>query len=614
MNAQPERRWLPATMAVLLLAGIFTPLAVFGQATSQEQSQLAALVGAAESSGAYATSTVDYAAASGLSVGAAQAQLSQGNSLLATAQTDLQSGTGLGAGIQAAQGAMSAYEAAATSASVALSGAGLAASVDYYAALSAVAEVNETVGVIASVQAQACDSVGAAASGTQHAQACAQVDAQLVSARTYLGQAASLLAQSSGHATASADVPQILVLVGQARTDVEACQALLLSIASYSYSQRSEAYLSEVIDPLYANANATIRAEESVMAELASFRTSWDAYAQGQASAAANVSAPASSLDAAISVVNTGATATNIYAAQIVAGDVSADMSTLLNLTGLVGQTSLLSLIQECNATSVSYWGSLQTAGTWNGAYSQATLSGFSNYLGAGTTDYASAQSGGSAYESDCQAVIGSLAGYLTVLGVQAIYDNLTSLQISASVSGVDSSLQQETNAMATVQDGISSLTTAVTNGEAAILVTGDLLAAASSVSTQGGAYLNATVKASLGQVSAYASATAQAAQSFVASAQTCLQASIGTYSSTVASLSTSGTSLSAQTQASVSATATAVAYVQSDSQVRAAAVASGQADVAQALQLFSTQNVSAGVAAMAQASLEFQAASGTST
>jgi hypothetical protein len=62
-----------------------------------------------------------------------------------------------------------------------------------------------------------------------------------------------------------------------------------------------------------------------------------------------------------------------------------------------------------------------------------------------------------------------------------------------------------------------------------------------------------------------------------------------------------------------VSATAAAATYLEGDSRVRIAAVAAGRVDLTQALQFFSSQNISAGTAAVAQASLEFQAASGVS-
>jgi trimeric autotransporter adhesin len=615
MNISSERRWLPAALVLLLIASTFTPAALFVQASSSSQSQLAALIGAAESSRSYAAGTVDYAAANGLSVSSAQVQLSQGDSLLAAAQADLQSETDLGAGIQAVQAAMSDYAAAAASSSVALSNAGLAASVDYNAALSAVTEVNGTINVVASVEAQACASGAIAGSALQaFAQACSQVSADLASARADLGQAAGLLAQSSGHIAASADVSQALSLVAQARADAQACQSLLLTIASYTYPQRGQAYVSAVIDPLYADANATVVSEQSLMANLTAYQNSWSAYAQSQASATANVTSSASALGTAISQVNTGVASASISAASSTAGDVSADMSALLNIAGILAFSNLVSAIKVCAVATTSYSSALTSASAWNGAYSGTQLSAFSSYLSTGNSDDSALQSSGGTYVSDYTAVVTDLSSYLSILpALQTIYNGLTGLQVSSTVSGANTALSQEINAMGALQTDNSALSTAVSSGEAAVLVSGNLLAAASEVSAAGGAYLNATVKSALAQVSTSSSATAQSAQSFMASAQASLQASVGTYSGAVAPLAASGVSLATQTQGSTNTTAMALTHVQSDSRVRTATVAAGQADLAGAFQLFSNQEVSAGVAAMAQASVEFQAASGDS-
>ena len=613
MNVQSERRWLPAAVACLLIAGVFTPLAVFGQASSSgKQIQLAALVSAAESSRSYAAGAVGYAAASGLSVSAAQAQLSQGDSLLAIAESDLQSGADLAAGIQAVQGAMSAYEAAAVSSSLALSDAGLTASVSYFAALSAVTEVNATVAAIAAVEAQACGSAGAATSGVQgFVQACAQISGQLTSASADLNQAASLLVQSGGHIAATADVSQAVSLVAQARADAQACQSLLLTIASYTYSQRGEAYVSAVVDQFYSGANATAASEQSLVANLTGYQNDWKAYASSQSSGVTGVNSSATALETAISQVDTGAVSASISAASTTAGDVSADMSSLLSIAGVLALSNLVSAVQACATSATSYSGALASANSWGRAYSGTQLSTFSGYLNTGASDASTVQSAGEVYVSDCQAVVADLAAYLFIPGVQAVYDDLTGLQVSGTVNGANAALSQAVSAMGTVEADIASLDAAVSSAEAAILVGGDLLTAASGISATRSAYLNATAKSALGQVSTGASATAQAAQSFVASAQACLQASVGTYPSAVTSLESSGTALGTQTQSSTSAAADAVAYVQSDSRVRTATVAVGRADLTEAFQLFSSLNVSAGVAAMAQASLEFQAATG---
>ncbi|MDG6974701.1 MAG: hypothetical protein JRN27_01210 [Nitrososphaerota archaeon] len=609
MNGHSRRKWIPAALACILIAGTFTPLAVLGQGSAS--SQLTMLISAAGSARSYAYDTVDYAAASGLAVSGAQALLGQGDSLMATAQADAQAGTAQAAGIQDAQAAMADYAAASASSSVALSKAGLTAAVDYNAVLSAIAEVNATVEVIASVAAQACASGSASSSGAQaFAEACAQVAASVASARANLTQAASALVQAEGHLGASASLSQALSLAALARADLQASQAALMTISSYTYSQRGQEFAASVVAPLSAEANATIGTEAALIASVTAYQADWGAYAKSQAEASANMSASASAVAVAISEVNTSAVSTSVTAAQATDTEVRAEMSALL---GLVGQTSLLAAVQASSSAAIRYDGSLNSSAAWSSAFAGANLGAFSGYLSSGVADAAAVQSDGTAYVSAYRSVVADLAAYLTVPGVQSIYNVLTGIQVSGSVSGANAALHQETSAMATIQADISSLGTAVSSGGSAVLVGTDLLSAAAGVSSGGGAYLNATAKATLGQVSVDAMSTAQAAQSFVASAQALMQASIGSYSSSATSLAASGTSLATRTQSSTNATETALAYLQSDSRVRATEAAVAQAHLTQALQLFAAQDVTAGAAAMAQAYLGFQEASSAS-
>ena len=622
-------RWLLGAVACILLAGIFTPIVVLGQASagSQEQNQLAAFVGAAESSRSYAYGAVDYAAANGLSVGSARGQLSQGDSLLAAAQTDAQAGTNIASGIQAARGAMADYAGAAASASVSLSGAGLAASVDYYAALSAVAEVNATMDVVASVAAQACGSAGAGGSGAQgFAQACAQVDANVASARANLTQAASILARSTGHVAASADISQALSLAAEARADVQACQSLLLTIASYGYSQRGQAYVSAVVEPLYASANATISAEQSALTGLTAYKESFDAYAQSQASAAAAVNSSATTLAAAISGVDTGGVSASVSASRRTAAEVSSNMSGLLSLVSALPSTplqaALVADIDACTSDTAAYDLALGAAGTESGSYTGTSLSSFGAYLGSMDSDAASVQSAGTAYVTsyeDVQAALSALIAGGILLPhlpqLQAYAAALADLHasVASTTSGTNGSLRSETGAMAAVETDISSLGSVVSSNQGSISMSTTLTASISGVSGEVSSYLNSTASAAVGTAASDATATAASAESFVASADACLGSTIGTYAGTVATLASSGAALTAQTRGSASATAAAMLFVQSDSRTRVSEASAGQSDLSQALQLFSGQDVPTGVAALARASLEFQAASGAS-
>ncbi len=610
MHPMTARKAIPAALACLLLAGLVTGNV---GASTQTQAQLSALVSAAQSSKAYAYSTVDLALAHGLSVGAAQAQLSQGDSLLAAAQADAQSGK-VASGIQAAQAAMSAYTSASTSASVALNQAGLTGYVDYSAALGAIAQVNATSSIVASAAAQACGSAGSGASNsTAFAQACAQIGTQIGNASLHFEQAAALLAQSGGRAGADANLTQAFSLIASARAEVNAAQSDLATVASFTYVQRGRAFVEAVLLPLSAKANATISAEQSFRANLTQFWYSYDAYALAQSEAASNVTTSASALAEAISMVNVTLTSSSIASAQTVAASVEADMSALLAIPGITALPSVVTDIDACSSAAASYNSSLTAVEATNAAYSQTQLQSFSGYLSVMNADASTVQANGAAYSSACQKVITDLSALFSIQGVQAIYSNLVSLDLSGSAGGVNSSLELEISAMAAVQSDFATESQVVASSQSKILTVSVLLSDAQSLQAEGAAYLNATAYAALANGATSVQDASADAQDFVASANSSLSVAVGAFAYSVVTLSNARSSLESATHDCVSSIDTASAYVNSDTQSRISAAASGQAEMSHALQLFSSLDVSGGAAALAQATLELQAASAVS-
>ncbi len=607
------RRQLSATVILLLLAGLFTPIAVLGQTGSSGQSQLSTLVAAAEASRAYADSTVALAAAHGLSVQEAQAQLAQGDSLLAAAKADADSGTNIAAGITAVQAAMSDYASAATSASVALSDAHLTAYVDYQAAVSAVAEANATISVVASAAAQACGSAAVSPNSSVLAQACAQVNAQISGARAHLSQAASILVQAEGRSNVTADLSQVLPLVALARTEAETSTSLLLTISSYTYPARAEAYVSAVILPLSARANATIVGEQSTNTTLARVRADFASYGQGEASATAGIDSSASALATAIAQVNTGAVSTSASTARSVAAQVSYQLSVLLGITGIGLLSNVVADVSALSTATVAYNSSLNATVADSDAYAHTQLPSFSTYVGEVGSNAASVRSTGSAYISAYQTLLAALdvPSVLAIPGVQVVYNALVGLQVSGSVNGVNSSLSQEVSSMGNVETDVSGLASLVASSSSSIVLDSSLVTNTSGVPAQEQTVLNATAAAAIGQAADALVATSQTAQSFVASANAATQTTIGAFASAANGLSSAAVSLNAKVQSSATALTAASAYLSSDLRARSLVASSGEAEVSQALRFFSTQNVPLGVAAMAQASVDLRAAAG---
>jgi hypothetical protein len=616
MIALTRRSLTRAAVACLLIVGIFTPVAVMGQegASAQTQSQLMAMVAAAQSSGVYAHSAVEAATSHGLSVAAALAKLSQGDSMLAVAQADARSGTNITGGIQAAQAAMGEYTNAAALATVALTNAGLTTSVGYAATLGAVAEVNASESAVSEATAKACGQAGARASNSSaFAQACAQAGAQLTAASADLSQAYSFVVRSSGQANATANLSQAVTLIATARSDVSAAQSYLVTIASYTYAQRGHAYVASIVGPLSSKANATIMAEQSFQANLTRFQSEYIAHAKAQASGVANLSSGVSALASAISLVSTTATSASINSSQSVAASTETEVSSLLGLPGISLLTSVVTDIHGCNSAAAAYSSSLAIVGAGVGAFESTSLTSFATYSSSLSAEASSATTAGSTFSSSCQKVVTDISVLLSTPGVQAIYNALTALHIAATVNGTSSSLYAEATAVANVQASASAAASTLASSQSSVLLGGALLSAAASGASEGGPFLNATASASLSQADSSVQATGSAAQSYIAEVNSGLNATVGAFATEASSLTSSGATLVAQTNSSVSSTASAVAYVSSDVQVRVAEAASGQASVSEALHLFSSLNISGGAAALAQASNDFQAAGSVS-
>jgi hypothetical protein len=470
-----------------------------------------------------------------------------------------------------------------------------------------VAEVNASASTVSSVIVQAC--AGATGSSSL-AQACANVKADIASAAVELRQATSLLIQSNGAATASVDYSQVLSLVASARAEVNATQPGLATITASTYDARGQAFVASVVLPLSAQANATIKSEQAIYANVTQFQTNFNAYAQSQAAASANIVSSVSALATAIAQVNTESATTSITGAQHTASEVELNMSALLGLISGTLFPKVVTDIHACSSDAASYDASLGSAGSQSSAYSQTQLSSFSAYDSTMSSDSNSAQTAGSAYASSCATVVSDISTLFTIPGVQAIYNLLVDLQISGSANDASASLQQETSAMATVLADITSANSIMASTSGEVLLGTDLVATAGSLSTQASLYLNSTGKAALSAVATSMQATAQDAQSFVTGAGSSLQTTVSGFAASATALSSARTSLDTQTQASASSTVLAAAYANSDRSTRTSEVTASQLDVSQALQLFSSMNVSGGAAAMAQACLELQAAS----
>ncbi len=625
MNAMGGRILLPATIACLVVAGVFTPLVLQGQGSQTGPSQLSVLVRAAESSKLYAHATVDFAVSHRLAVTGAKAQLDQGDSLLTSAKADSQAGNNLAAGIQSAEAAMSAYTEASTEATVALSNAGLAASADYYAAEDAIVEINATASAALSVAAQACASADAAAlNAAAFADACSKVNTQVASARAHLSQAASLLVRANGQANATFDFSPVISLIASARGEVTSCQSALATIASYSYSTRARSFVSTVIVPLSAQANATIKAEQSIMANLTQLESTYAAYDGSQASAVASLTSSAAAVSSAISQAQTdvASVSTSVSAAHSTEVQAQQDLAGISSLIapfiGVSAVASLQASIQAAELSATAYDAKATTVGNDASAFASTSVSSLSAYLTTVQGDQTSVSAAASLYTSACATVQAQLATVVSLGIISGLAQWQTILStdcssVTSTTAGLGTALQTEVSDITSLQTKASSFASSISGSTSAILVGPALISTAGSVSAEGKSFVNTTLSAALAKVSTEVQATAQAAQSLITSASAGLQVSVSTFASDALALSNSAVALRTQSQSYLMVLTTAGSYLNSDTRSRVSEAAIGQADISQAMQLFSGLNVSAGAASMAQAYLEFQAASSVS-
>jgi trimeric autotransporter adhesin len=625
VNARVGPRLLPAAIACLVLAGVFTPLVLQGQGVPPGPGQLSVLIGAAESSRLYAHSAVDFAVSHGLAMAGAQSRLDQGDSLLAAAKADAQAGNNLAAGIQAAEAAMSAYTGASTEATIALNNAGLTTSFDYYAAEDAIVEINATASVALAVTVQACASAGSAAlNASAFAQSCSQVSTQVASARAHLKQAASLLVQAHGQANATLNLSQAFSLIESARGEVASCQSALVTIASYSYSARGRAYVSSVIVPFSAKANATIKAEQSVLANLTQLQRTYSAYDQSQSNAVANVTSSASAVASVITQAQTDAAtvSTKVSSAQSTETQTQQDLSGISSLiapfTSVSAVAALQASIQTAESSATAYSSKASIAGNDASAVDSTSIASLSTYLTTVQGDQTSVSAAAATYSSACASVQAQLTAVVDLGIISGLAQWQTNLAtdcsaVTSTTANLGAAIQSEVSDITKIQTKASSFASVISSSTSAILVDTSLVSTAGSVSTKGKTYVNATSNVALAKVSTEVQATAQTAQSLIASANACLQASVSAYASSALALSNSAAALRTQSHGYVTMLATAASYVGSDTRTRTSDAAMGRADVSQALKLFSALNISAGAATLAQASIEFQTASSVS-
>lgn len=624
MIKRSERTVLSAAAVCLLVAGVLTPIAVLAQLNPSPtpQQQLSAMVSAAESSRAYASSVVSAATLHNLDTSSADSQIAVGDRLLANATSDLSSGTNIAAGLVAAHSAMRAYAGAAATASLVLEQSGFTASVDLAGTSAAVAEVNATASLVASLAAHACSTtmVSAANEGAFN-HTCAGISMGVANATLHLRQAAAVVAQVQAGASASASLSGAIRLIAESRAEVETASSLLQTVAAYSYSQRGQVFVETDLSQLYASANATVRTQGSAFANLVQLGGSFNSSLSARASGVANVTTAASNLLASIQSVNTtsDSVTSSISAALSTATKVKNNLTALgILVNGIQAGANLSTAIQTALTAEGDYATSLSVATGDIAGFSAYTLAGFHNYLTAVTAQQGFVDSNGTAYTRayyEVQVQLKLLIATGLVLGLGQFNSTLTVLgkSVISTASNVHGALEGYVQASAAMNGEIAAMVNATSSASAWVEVDNSTLSTISTIAATESTYLSQSGNATVYEASAYLHTTATEATSFIASSRASIHGNVSTFTSAQASLSSRGQELVSNSSTSARAVATATAAVKADLQARTSAITSANADTSYALAMFSSLNIGAGVSAMAQASVELQAASATS-
>jgi hypothetical protein len=367
--------------------------------------------------------------------------------------------------------------------------------------------------------------------------------------------------------------------------------------------------VSSVIQPLSAQANATIAAEETVNSSLSSFQQAYSSYISSENASASTILNSGAALGSAITGVDTASVNSDVSLGDSVASQVSTDMTAILGLPGVSAFTNLVADANTCLTATSAFEQSAGASGTASSSFPQTGFTGFTSYASTMNQAQANVQSSGASYVAAYQKVLADLYGALSLAGASAIYADLSGLQVSATVSALNGSLVQETSGLAAVQTDIGTYTGAVTAQGPIILVPSAFSGSATTVSTQAESYLNASESAAVSQIPSSVQATSQAAEAFDTSANSSARATVGGFASSLAALKTDASALSTRAGATGAEIGDASAALRAGIQSRVNDASDARLNVSAALGLFSSAEIVQGTAAMVQASLELQAA-----
>ncbi|HZW84840.1 MAG TPA: hypothetical protein VFE91_02925 [Nitrososphaerales archaeon] len=606
---------------VLLTAAALVPaveLAVAGGSTPT-RAQLGLMVSTAESSRAYAAGLVAFGASHGVTSTDANAALSSGDALLASAQTELSSGANLAGGISDAQGAMSSYSSAAADASLSLEQHGLTGSVDVDAVAGSVALVNSTIEAMVRAQASACASVGASSNSTLVA-ACAAASSAVSNAALDLKAAVSALARINAGASESVALPGASASLASAKEELGNASMYIQVASAYGYSARGSAFRTSVLDSLSASANSSIRAEAAALASIDGVGQSLGANMNALASANGDLS----TLSTNVLATKFESLSASVSSSQSTAVEVDSTMSsflTLLNGLALTGDAPLIASISACQSSTTSYSGSLTPELSASADFGASSATSYDTYLTSYQAEAQSALTAQGLYVASFRSVQSNLSAFIKTLIVvppQLVTENTTLAALGGGVvsttEDLSGKLQTQVTALGKVEADLGAVKQAFITDSSGLDVSVSLLTVIEGTYQNVSAFVGPQGYAAVSTAATGISSSANATSSFLAAVQSALSGSVSQLNSSTTTLLAAGAAAQVSENSTASSLAHASAVVSAALTSRESESSSGRLLVYQALRLFSAQDVSAGVASMDEAQFLFYEASATYT
>ncbi len=446
---------------------------------------------------------------------------------------------------------------------------------------------------------------------------CASGKAEISNATAALNEAAALVAGvKSGQ---SANLAALANLLSRARASVGNASTQLVTISSFTYASRGEAFAKGPMASQIATANASVRSQGALDAGFKLDVSSFQAFSASQASTADGLDASASTVASSMSSVSMTALDASISSQQATLAAVSGNLTQLSGeIPGLLLPPLQASDLQgNVTATETSlnsYKSALLSTSASAGDYPRVTISGFSAYVGSFDSGTATSESDGSAFASSLaslQTQLATLAGEFPLVSSLAVWQNTFASLVTTVDAGntrADASMQATAGALATANSDVVALTTRV-QAAPQVEVNQTLLQNVSSVASSEAGFLNATALAEVRSASASLDSEAQLASSYAASSQSLLGLTVGNFESASQTLIAQGASLKSLGQSTSNAMTTASTFIDQDLTLRSQAFSSAESLISQAMGAFRAQQVPQGTSLLEQASLQLQAA-----